>query len=288
MTPRDAGIGCYSRRMQAAAVPIPGYEASWFGPDDSGTPVGHWVYRGERRGPSVIVIHEAFGLSSRTLAVAARVREAGMTPVLPLLAGRPLSGLRGGVGTFWRLCTAREFGAMANGEATPTASWLRALAQRERRDSDEGPVGVIGMCFSGGYAFATALDDSIKAVVSSQPAIPWAIGKRRRQFGVNAADYAALRANTEDGACVRTLRYQRDVMSPGVRHDAIKAALPRREAVEIRTWNPMDHPVLGDGVAADPESPQGRALTDTVAFLRGRLVDRDDAEPGTEPGTKPG
>lgn len=176
------------------------------------------------------------------------------------------------MGNFARVCVRREFGALANGEATPTAAWLRALARHEKHVSGGLPVGVIGMCFSGGYAFAMALDASIKAVVSSQPAFPWAIGGRRRQFGINEADLATLKANTEDGACVRTLRYQRDYMSPGVRHDAIGQALPGRDHVEIRTWNPLDHPVLGDAVDADPDSPLGKALIDTVAFLRDRLA----------------
>jgi dienelactone hydrolase len=254
---------------------LDGYDAAWFGPEESETPVGHWVYRAARTGPSVIVIHEAFGLSRRTLGVAARVRDAGMTPVLPLLAGDPLSKRRlAGFRTFVHLCVAREFGALADGEATPTASWLRRLARREKRDSGGRPVGVIGMCFSGGYAFATALDPAIEAVVSSQPAFPAAIARRRRQFGVNADDIDRLKANTQDGLCVRTLRYQRDFVSPGVRHDAIGEALPRRQAVEIGTWNPFDHPVLGNAVDADPASPLGKALSNTVEFLRARLIDK--------------
>jgi dienelactone hydrolase len=258
------------RAPRSSPRPIEGYEAFWFGPEESETSVGHWVYAAPRSGPSVIVIHEAFGLSSRTLGVAARVRAAGMTPVLPLLAGRALPGKVGGFGVLFRLCTWREFGALANGEATPTASWLRALARRERRLSSAG-VGVIGMCFSGGYAFATALEPVIEAVVSSQPAFPVALGKRRRQFGINAGDLDTLKRNTRNGECVRTLRYQLDGISPGTRHRAIGEALPRREPVEIRTWNPLDHPVLSDAVSADPESELGKALTDTVDFLKAQL-----------------
>jgi hypothetical protein len=89
---------------------------------------------------------------------------------------------------------------------------------------------------------------------------------------VNGGDLGALQANTKDGACVRTLRYQRDFMSPGVRHGAIGEALPERDSVEIRTWNPFDHPVLGDGVGAAPGSPLAEALRDTVTFLRIKLA----------------
>jgi dienelactone hydrolase len=254
------------------ARPVEGYDASWFGPGESRTAVGHWVYRGARTGPSVILIHEAFGLSRRTLGVASRLGAAGMTPVLPLLAGEPLPRGMARFGVFARLCVAREFGALTGGEATPTAAWLRALALREHDDSGGLPVGVIGMCFSGGYAFATALEPAVKGVVSSQPAFPAAIGPWRRRFGVNPGDLAVLQANTANGSCVRTLRYQRDFMSPPARHRAIGDALPERESVEIATTNRFDHPVLTDGVDADPDTPVGMALTETVEFLRTRLV----------------
>lgn len=261
--------------------PIEGFEARWFGPEESGTPAGHWVYHGRRNGPSVIVIHEAFGLSGRTLGVAARVRDGGMTPVLPVLADPPLATGRARLRVMVRLCVAQEFGGFVDGEATPTAAWLRSLAREEQRASNGQPVGVLGMCLSGGYAFATALDPSIKAVVSSQPAVPFPIPGRRGQFGVRPEDVETLRSNTQDGACVRTLRFQRDFLSPATRHRAIQAVLPKREAVEIRTWNPLKHPVLGKALDADPDSPLGRALTDTVAFLRGRLlVDAPSVPPG--------
>ena len=114
---------------------IDGYVTSWFGPEDSDTPVGHWVYRALRSGPSVIIIHEVTGLQLKTLGVAARVRGAGMTPVLPLLVGNAVPGGLAAMRNFARVCVRREFGALANGEATPTASWLRSLARHEKHDS---------------------------------------------------------------------------------------------------------------------------------------------------------
>jgi hypothetical protein len=100
---------------------------------------------------------------------------------------------------------------------------------------------------------------------------------------VDPEDVELLRSNTQDGACVRTLRFQRDYLSPATRHRAIQEALPRREAVEIRTWNPFNHPVLGKALDADPDSLLGRALTDTVAFLRARLIDDAPKEPAGRP-----
>lgn len=243
------------------------------------------VYRPARSGPVVIVIHEATGLTRKTLGIATSVQNAGMTPVLPVLAGQPLPGLLGGLKVFAAICVKREFGALARNEATPTVRWLRALARHEFGESGKRPVGVIGMCFSGGYALAMALTPEIGAVVSSQPAFPAALPGRRRHFGVNEEDLDTLRTLTNDGACVRTLRYQRDPLSPGVRHDEIRRQLPASIPVEIRTWNPCDHPVLADGLRADPNSQLGSALTDTVEFLRQHLgVERDAGAQGRDAG----
>ena len=169
-----------------------GYEPAWFSADVGGVSVGHWVYRGARAGPAVIVIHEAAGLTRRTVGVATRIQAGGMTPILPLLAGEVMPSAVGRLRAFAQVCVKREFGALANGEATPTAAWLRSLAQHESTESGGLGVGVIGMCLSGGYALAMAIDPSVKAVVSSQPAFPVALGSRRRQFGVNSGDVAAL------------------------------------------------------------------------------------------------
>jgi hypothetical protein len=100
---------------------------------------------------------------------------------------------------------------------------------------------------------------------------------------VDPGDLETLRSNTEDGACVRTLRFQRYYLSPGIRHRAIRELLPKREAVEIRTWNPLNHPVLTKALDADPDSPLGRALADTVAFLQSKLVADGENVPGPHP-----
>jgi dienelactone hydrolase len=253
---------------------VDGYEADWFTAEVGGTLVGHWVYAPTlgTSGPPVIVIHEATGLTRKTLGIAARIRQAGMTPILPVLAGQALQGRLEGLLSFAEVCIKHEFGALARGEATPTAEWLRALARREARQSHDLPVGVIGMCFSGGYALAMALEGSIKAVVSSQPAFPFAVGVRRKRFGVDPSNYVTLREATDDGACVRVLRYQRDFLSPGERHEALRRVLPRSDRIQVGTWNPLDHPVLTDGLSRPPTSLLGKALADSVEFLRQRLV----------------
>ena len=47
-------------------------------------------------------------------------------------------------------------------------------------------VGVIGQCFSGGFALAAAVDDSVLAPVLSQPSVPIALtGRHKRDLGLS-------------------------------------------------------------------------------------------------------
>jgi dienelactone hydrolase len=225
-------------------------------------------------GPPVILIHEATGLGASVLAIAGRLQGVGLTPILPVLAGAPLvTGSR----VFWTICTRREFGALARGEARPTTAWLRALAEAESRNASGAPVGVIGMCFSGGYALAMALTPVVRAVVASQPAFPAALPTRRRELGVAADDLPRLRELTGDGACVRALRYQRDYMSPGVRQDELCRQLPRAETTEVPTRNPFDHPVLSDATKPNASERLQHELDASIEFLRRRLVGAPEA-----------
>ena len=58
---------------------------------------------------------------------------------------------------------------------------LRALA-RDLHEQCGGPgVGAIGMCFTGGFALAMAVEDTLLAPVLSQPSLPFAGGKARKR-----------------------------------------------------------------------------------------------------------
>ncbi len=251
---------------------LPGFVRETFAATGSdGTRIEHDLFGAPRDGPTVIVIHEGLGLSRSTLAVADRVREAGLSPLLPLLAGEPLPGMVAGYRNFLTVCVRREFGALARNEGTPVADWLRSLAEDEHARSPGRKVGVIGMCFSGGFALAMALSPAVGATVSSQPAFPLAIPGRRANLGVNPGDIQELQVRTDGGRTVRTLRFQRDYLSPGVRCARLVEALPATDAVEIPSRNPFDHPVLARAVHAAEDSPLRRELDRTIEFLATRL-----------------
>ncbi|MEQ1566435.1 MAG: dienelactone hydrolase family protein, partial [Myxococcota bacterium] len=139
----------------------------------------HEVYR-KGAGPAVIVIPEIPGLTPMVLGFADRLVDAGLSVALPNLYGEPgrdvdaESGLRraahlarvlGGV------CVSREFTLLAAGRESPVLPWLRALAAHEHARCGGPGVGAVGMCLTGGFALAMAIDPRVVAPVLSQPSL---------------------------------------------------------------------------------------------------------------------
>lgn len=160
-------------------------------------------------GTGVIVLHEVPGIEPSLMAFAEDVVARGHTVLLPQLFGAPGAGFSVGnvVGDLWRFCVRREFTLFARGRTSPVAMWLRALA-RQLHDEVGGPgVGVVGMCFTGGFALAMMADAPVVAPVVAEPSLPAAIGAGRADLGLSAP---ALRAVRESSCDVMGLKYRTD------------------------------------------------------------------------------
>src|SRR3954453_1056814 len=94
----------------------------------------------------------------------------------PAYAARALAGA----------CINREFRAFANRADRPVAEYVRAVARRVH-DRVGGPgVGVIGLCFSGGFALASAAEPAVLAPVAGEPALPAPVtAAHRRDLGMS-------------------------------------------------------------------------------------------------------
>jgi dienelactone hydrolase len=130
------------------------------------------VYRAGT-GPAVIVIHEIPGIHPGMLTFAQRLLAAGYTVYLPSLFGRPGEPFGAGplLRSVLRVCVSREFAILAD-RTSPVVTWLRALAAKAYRDCGGPGVGAIGMCLTGGFALAMAVEPAVLAPVVSQPGLP--------------------------------------------------------------------------------------------------------------------
>lgn len=241
----------------------------------------HDIYR-LGSGPAVIVISEIPGITPKVAGFARRVAGRGLTVVLPHLFGTPGREPSAGyaLDTLARLCISREFSGLALGHSTPVIRWLRALARSEHARCGGPGVGVVGMCYTGGFGLAMAVDDTVLAPVLSQPSLPFALDKKRRaDLQVSDADWSRIQARQE--LCVLGLRFSGDRTSPPDRFDTLRHKLGDRFiAVEIDSspGNPWGHPrtahsVLTEHLQDREGSPTRVALEQVLDFFAERLLE---------------
>lgn len=245
---------------------------------------------GERRevlrtgtGPAVLVIHEVPGVTPAVAEVGRWIAARGMTAVLPVLLGepgRPVS-LGYSAATLGRACVSRTFSVLATGRASPVTAWLRALGSLEHERCGGPGIGALGMCLTGGFALAMAVDERLVAPVLSQPSLPLPLGERRRRDpGVSPEDLAVLRRRSEDGLCVLGLRFAADTKSPAARFETLRRALGDAFlGVEIDNrgadpwgYGPHAHSVLTEDYLDTPGSPTRSARDQVLDFLADRLL----------------
>jgi dienelactone hydrolase len=174
----------------------------------------HPTYR-KGSGPGVIVISEIPGMTPAVIAFAEEVVAAGFTVVMPHLFGTPgaANGTAPVVRTLAQICISRELSLLATGETQPIADWLRSLARELHTDVGGPGVGAVGMCFTGGFALAMMVDDSVAAPVLAQPSAPVAFTPRRSaDVNLSPGDLARVKERAAEGCQVLGLRYRSDPM----------------------------------------------------------------------------
>ena len=264
--------------MDAPEADLTGWTASPF----SAEGITHDVYR-KGQGPGVVLIPEIPGIHPGVLALGNLLVDNGFSVASPSLFGTPGSpAIRpGAVAIMARACVAREFMAFATNAQRPVARYLRALARDLNERTPGRGVGVIGMCFTGGFALAAAVDDSVLAPVLSQPSVPFPLTPRqRRDPGLSEPELSAIadRAANE-GLCAMGLRFSEDKTSPRERFTTLKERLGDAfEVIEIDSspgnefgFGRMAHSVLTDQVREKDGHPAYEARKRVVEFLKERL-----------------
>jgi dienelactone hydrolase len=178
----------------------------------NGTATTHPTYR-KGAGPGVVLIHEIPGLTPEVIAFGEEVVAAGFTVVMPHLFGTPERPASAGhvAQAMRQVCVSAELTKLRTGVTAPVATWLRSLA-RELHGELGGPgVGALGMCFTGGFALAMMVDDSVAAPVVAQPSVPFPIGRARAaDVNLSPADLESVRERAAAGCQVLGLRYRQD------------------------------------------------------------------------------
>jgi dienelactone hydrolase len=253
----------------------------WSAAPFTGGGVTHDCYE-KGSGPGVVVIPEIPGITPEVLGFAEHLVEQGFTVVVPSPFGTPGRPDTPGytIRTIARLCVASEFRSFALGARRPIADFLRALARDLAGRTPGDGVGVLGMCFTGGFALAAAVEDAVLASVLSQPAVPFPVsGARRRDPGLSADELDRVAARAADGFCALGLRFSDDRAAPRERFAAIAARLGDAfEVIELDSsagnasgFGKGAHSVLTRELRDEPGHPTLAARERVVTFLRERL-----------------
>src|SRR5262249_53339359 len=153
-------------------------------PELDGFTTTEFTHNGETRtvyrtgtGSGVIVMSEMPGITPKVAAFARAVADAGFTVAMPWLFGQPGHELTIGYAmkSMWGGCVSREFTTWALNQTSPIIDWLRALGKDLHAQVGGPGVGAIGMCFTGGFALAMAVDEEMQAPVLSQPSLPFGV-----------------------------------------------------------------------------------------------------------------
>ena len=259
-----------------------GFEATTFEHDGR----AHQVFTAGS-GPAVVVVHEVPGIHPGVLDFARRLVTTGYRVYLPSLFGHPGAPLTTGatVRSIARVCISREFVVLAD-RTSPVVTWLRALATRAHAECGGPGVGAVGMCLTGGFALAMAVEPAVLAPVLSQPGLPAPVtAARRAALGLDPADLARVRDRARLGMGVLGLRFGNDRGCPAERFATLRSELGRAfEGIEIDSSpgnaygiRPSAHAVLTVDLVDRPGHPTREALERVLEFLGQRLRPEDSS-----------
>lgn len=266
--------------------PLDGFAAGEFTHGD----ITHRYYtRGS--GPAVVVMPEIPGITPKVLDFAHRVARAGLTVYLPSLFGDDgASPAPAGATDYPRLaatmtkalgtvCVSREFTIFTTGKSSPVVVWLRALAAKAHAECGGPGVGAVGMCVTGGFALAMAVDDRMLAPVLSQPSLPFGFTPgRRRTIDISPDDLETVKVRCAKGLQVLGARFEGDRLVPETRFDFLREQLGDAFlGVELpdSAANPAalipPHSVLTEHLIDVPGQPTRDTLDRVIDFFRDKL-----------------
>lgn len=242
--------------------------------------IRHQVFRAGA-GPAVVLIHEVPGIHPGVLDLAHRLIGRGYTVYLPSMFGKPgeAMGGRAIAKSVAKVCISREFSVLAN-RSSPATSWLRALAAKAHQECGGPGVGAIGMCMTGSFALAMALEPAVLAPVMSQPSLPAGLtAGRRAAVGLDEGELARVKARTGQGLRLLGLRFSDDRACPAARFDTMRREFGESfEGIEVDSspGNPFGiarsaHCVLTVDLVDTPGHPTKEALDRTIEFIGEQL-----------------
>jgi dienelactone hydrolase len=238
------------------------------------------VLRAGTTGPCIIICHELPAITPEVAEFARYVVSKGFRVSLPVFVGKPgiaqtKSSLLPAVA---KVCISREFNFFSAGKSSPIVDWLRAFGRQEHARCGGPGIGVVGMCFSGGFALGMAVDPHVLAPVVSQPGLPGLLpGSKPGSIDVSEAELAAVRArlDADQDLCVLGFRFSGDKLVPAERFAHLQARLGNQfvgVTFDSGPGNPDGYPANAHSVLSQHLVPAAR--DQVIALFERQLLHR--------------
>ena len=230
-------------------------------------------------GPAVIVMHEVFGLTPEVARLCRWISDAGFTVYAPVLLGTPGEGPGGKLsqlGDLLRICISREFRAFAANQSGPITDWLRSLAATAFRECGGAGVGVIGLCLTGNFALAMAVEPCVLAPVMGGPALPIL---KPAALHISPEDLGAVQKRVQtEGLQVQGYRFSGDTICKQERFDSLQRALNNGFHANVlpdESGNPEGrkppHSVFTIDLIDRPGERTRQAVDEVIAVFKNKL-----------------
>ena len=235
-------------------------------------------------GPAVVVLPEIPGVTPDVADFGRRLMQAGYSVWVPSFFGTPGKPVTDGYAfaTLAKSCVRSEFLAFARSKRAPITDWMRSLVSQAHEECGGNGVGVVGMCFTGNFALALAVDPAVLVPVMSQPSMPFGITKKHRSDLHVAPDdlHAVQQRIAHEDLCVLGLRFTGDPLVPGERFARLRDELGDGFiGVEIDStkgnpygYGKRTHSVLTTEYQPDPDHPTNQAFELVLDHFRQKLT----------------
>jgi dienelactone hydrolase len=229
-------------------------------------------------GPAVIIVHEVYGFTPTLARFCRWVRDAGFRVYAPVLFGSVDASNPERIlpSRLLGLCISREFHLFAAGKSSPIVEWLKELARLAHRECGELGVGAVGMCLTGNFALAMAVEPDVLAPVVAQPGLP---SHKPAAIDVSAADLDTVRTRIEkEGLLVRGYRFEGDKFCRAVRFETLRRELRKGfigttlpDSAANPTGRKPPHSVFTTELIDRAGQPTRAAVDEVIGFFRERL-----------------
>lgn len=238
-------------------------------------------------GPAVVVMHEVFGLTPEVARLCRWISEGGFTVYAPALFGTPgkaPGGKLSQLGDLLRVCVRREFRVFAANRSSPVVDWLKLLALEAFRECGGSGVGVIGLCLTGNFGLAMAVEPCVLAPVLGEPSLP---AFKPAGLHITTDDLAVVQRRVEaEGFEIQGYRFAGDPGCSQQRFESLERALKQGFSGEVlpdECGNPQGHKPPHSVFTIDLIDRQGErtreAVNKVIAFFQSKLSVRSSPIP---------